>query len=175
MPMPIIVILVLIYMIFGGSAHGAMLGENPVSAGTDLKFFPKWVEASRGATAKPVTPNTGDVIEKVNSYVNQVITYKGERADHWQKPLETLKLGTGDCEDFAILKYFILKAQGIRVDKMQIVVLFDIQTLQYHEVLWVDGRILDNQHDRVMPERDLETRYLPFYSVNEKGWTMYRY
>lgn len=50
-------------------------------------------------------------ITQVNSYVNKTIkpVGDGEGKDYWQKPEETIKLGTGDCEDYAILKGSLLK------------------------------------------------------------------
>ena len=48
------------------------------------------------------------VIDEVNS----IIGYKSDDIDIWQTPDETLELGVGDCEDFAILKYFRLIEQG---------------------------------------------------------------
>jgi len=34
--------------------------------------------------------------------------------DYWQTPAETRRLGTGDCDDFAILYFFELNAMGYR-------------------------------------------------------------
>jgi len=48
-------------------------------------------------------------IQDVNDFCNTSIKYKRDDArDHWQTPLETLTLGHGDCEDIAILKFFML-------------------------------------------------------------------
>ena len=35
------------------------------------------------------------------------------QVDYWASPLETLQSGMGDCEDFAIAKYFTLLALGV--------------------------------------------------------------
>jgi len=49
-------------------------------------------------------------LAKANDTVNKLIIYKEElpNVDYWQQPGETLTLGTGDCEDIAILKYRLL-------------------------------------------------------------------
>lgn len=45
------------------------------------------------------------------------LNYKTDRAahrlkDYWQNPLETLHLGTGDCEDYSILGHAVLTELG---------------------------------------------------------------
>ena len=47
-------------------------------------------------------------VEAINLCVNSLIKYKQEDRDYWQLPHETLNLGTGDCEDIAILKFNML-------------------------------------------------------------------
>lgn len=56
----------------------------------------------------------------VNREVNLRIKYKRDEVDTWSSPLETLAAGTGDCEDYAILKYAVLAAAGVPLDKMEI-------------------------------------------------------
>jgi len=41
-------------------------------------------------------------------------------ADYWQLPAETLDLGTGDCEDFAILLCTLLRAYGVPSDQVYV-------------------------------------------------------
>jgi len=43
------------------------------------------------------------------------------QVDYWASPLETLEKGAGDCEDFAIAKYFSLVALGMPVPKLRLV------------------------------------------------------
>ena len=49
--------------------------------------------------------------EEVSEYMISHIERKAEttRYDYWQTPEETIKLGTGDCEDFTFLAYSLLK------------------------------------------------------------------
>jgi len=42
--------------------------------------------------------------------------------DYWQLPAETLALGTGDCEDFAILLCTLLRAYGVSADDVYVAV-----------------------------------------------------
>ena len=53
-----------------------------------------------------------------NEFVHRNIVYMSDEASHgesdyWQLPTETLRLGSGDCEDQAILLVSILKALGV--------------------------------------------------------------
>lgn len=51
-------------------------------------------------------------IKKINDFVNSTVKYVPEDPqlpEIWQSPWETLRLQSGDCEDYAILKYYILR------------------------------------------------------------------
>ena len=58
----------------------------------------------------------------VNSQVNNMLTYRTDRDEHWQTLAETLRLRTGDCEDYAIAKYEKLLARGIPESDLKIAV-----------------------------------------------------
>ena len=116
-------------------------------------------------------------IPKVNALVNRLLTYREDSALHetgeyWASPTETLSHLAGDCEDFAILKYAILRDLGINDNDMRIVVLRDTAVRQFHAVLTVRHKgqwlVLDNRFSRVRFERDLP-HYKPLYSVNAAG------
>jgi predicted transglutaminase-like cysteine proteinase len=92
-----------------------------------------------------------EIITKVNFDVNLTITYLGEGSvDNWQRPAETLKLGTGDCEDYAILKIAILRAYGI--DARFTVVDTGINVKHAVAIAPIDGKwyILDSQHSELI-------------------------
>jgi predicted transglutaminase-like cysteine proteinase len=62
----------------------------------------------------------------VNGYFNRRIVFRDDAAvwgedDHWASPLETLARGEGDCEDYAIAKYFSLLAIGLPVQRLRLV------------------------------------------------------
>lgn len=90
--------------------------------------------------------------------------------DYWATPLEFLTR-SGDCEDYAIIKYVSLKALGFPVDKMRIVVVQDVLRNLAHAVLAVyidnDILIMDSLFAGVLSHK-LVTFYSPQYSVNEK-------
>ena len=62
----------------------------------------------------------------VNRFFNQRIRFRDDievwgESDHWASPLELLARGEGDCEDFAIAKYFSLLALGIPRSQLRLV------------------------------------------------------
>ncbi|MBN9244060.1 MAG: transglutaminase-like cysteine peptidase [Mesorhizobium sp.] len=115
----------------------------------------------------------------VNSMVNGLVRYRTDRAaygvaDHWATPTETLARGTGDCEDFAILKMTALMREGVPARSLSIVVLHDSRHMAFHAVLAVstsEGRyILDNAIADVVRDRTLPN-YQPLYSLStDRAW-----
>lgn len=62
----------------------------------------------------------------INQFFNRRIVFTDDApvwgvADHWASPLELLDKGRGDCEDYAIAKYFSLIAIGVPVNKLRLV------------------------------------------------------
>ncbi len=116
-------------------------------------------------------------IPKINYMVNRVLAYRDDArvwktGEYWASPSEALEKRAGDCEDYAILKYALLRDLGVQDEDMRIVVLMDEAAGQHHAVLSVrhDGQwlILDNRFSRIRFERDLPN-YKPLYSVNASG------
>ena len=62
----------------------------------------------------------------MNTFFNRRIVFAEDieawgQADYWASPLEALALGRGDCEDYAIAKYFSLVAVGTPVARLRLV------------------------------------------------------
>ena len=91
--------------------------------------------------------------------------------DYWATPAEFLGAGAGDCEDFAIAKFFSLLELGIAEDRLRITYVKALRLNQFHMVLayypQADAMplILDNIDGaiRLADERD---DLLPIYSFN---------
>ncbi|MEX1036147.1 MAG: transglutaminase-like cysteine peptidase [Sneathiella sp.] len=115
-------------------------------------------------------------LEKVNRHMNlfryilDPINW-GVR-DYWEIPKEFFAR-FGDCEDYAIVKYFTLRALGWPAEDMKIVVLQDINLGVAHAILVVDFKgkslVLDNQIGQIVDAKRIR-HYQPIYSVNEMGW-----
>lgn len=109
----------------------------------------------------------------VNHYVNKV-SYVEDWAnyherDYWAAPGEFFGNG-GDCEDYAIAKYLLLRELGIDPNAMRIVVVMDQFRDTAHAVLAIyvgeEILVLDNL-SRVIEPHELVERYVPVYSLNE--------
>lgn len=92
------------------------------------------------------TPMTD--VQRVNAHVNAV-PYVYEAINDVKSPARFYKEG-GDCEDYAVAKYYELKKLGVPVNTMHMVYLQ--QGKEGHAVLWVenkDGSIdeLSNGHN----------------------------
>ncbi|MBT5048824.1 MAG: hypothetical protein HOM58_10000 [Rhodospirillaceae bacterium] len=119
-------------------------------------------------------------IEAVNRYLNQRRYILDPRnygvPDYWATPNQFLARN-GDCEDYAIAKYFSLRALGLGADAMRIVVLQDLNLQTAHAILvvYVDGKalVLDNQATTVVDSRTIH-HYRAIYSINEQHWWLHR-
>lgn len=113
-------------------------------------------------------------LKTVNSFFNKW-PYRLDQdaygtSDWWATPQEFLKI-SGDCEDFAITKYFALRELGYSPDDLRIVVLKDRIRGIAHAVLTVfvggDALVLDNVTSVVF-SHDKYKHYAPYYSLNER-------
>ncbi len=67
-----------------------------------------------------------DKTKRINDSSNRSITWHEDQkvwgvADYWATPFETIAKKAGDCEDFAIIKYFSLINLGIPVNQLRLV------------------------------------------------------
>jgi len=123
-------------------------------------------------------------INKVNQFFNRVNFVEDNSQwgveDYWASPREFLTRNAGDCEDYAIAKYFTLKAMGVPVTRLRITYVTTLPSQQAHMVLvYLEGAdktplVLDNLQKAIVSfsERvDLD----PVYSFNNNGlWLAYR-
>ncbi len=80
-------------------------------------IWDKMIESAKGK--KPVRK-----LKAVNDFFNKMkyLTDKKvwKKKDYWASPFEFMGVGAGDCEDYAIAKYFALRAVGIPEKKLKI-------------------------------------------------------
>lgn len=128
---------------------------------------------------QPGNPNELASLETVNRFINRSVVHAEDRevwgeTDYWATPLETLSRGRGDCEDFAIAKYFSLVRMGVPSAKLRLTFVKALQRQQAHMVLayyaspGAEPLILDNLRQQISPasqRRDL----LPVYAFNNHG------
>lgn len=104
----------------------------------------------------------------VNSYPYITDDQLWGRSDYWETPGQFVDK-SGDCEDYAITKYYSLKRLGWPERDLRLVVVHDAVRDIPHAVLAVklDGEtyILDNLASDPLPDRYV-TQYTPYYAVN---------
>lgn len=138
----------------------------------DNKFFKEWLAYLN--SAKTIT-NQEELLDSVNAFFNDweyiLDIDNWGLSDYWEIPSEFLEM-SGDCEDYAIIKYYTLKKLGYNVDNLRIVVLKDTVRNGAHAVLAVYKNdsvyILDNLSTIALTD-DLLTQYVPYYSINENN------
>ncbi|MBL4740403.1 MAG: transglutaminase-like cysteine peptidase [Sneathiella sp.] len=174
--------------------------ENPH---VSLKPFPKWRNVINTYKNEPGNCETGRLnacaykkwnelieelkekpkkyqLERINTYTNRfryiLDPINWGIKDYWEIPKEFFAR-FGDCEDYAIVKYFSLRALGWHAKDMKIVVLQDMNLRIAHAILAVKfGKkevILDNQIGLVVDSKRIR-HYRPIYAVNEHGWWRYK-
>ncbi len=118
-------------------------------------------------------------LDRVNRFFNQRIRYVEDadlwhQADYWETPVEALFKGAGDCEDYAIAKYFSLRHLGVASDKLRITYVKALQLNRAHMVLTYYASpqamplVLDSLIDDIRPASQ-RTDLLPVYSFNANG------
>ncbi len=137
------------------------------------RFDDRWARVRRAPAVRlmqaqldraAVTPGLGEAttLERVNLWVNRQIAYADDernyrQRDFWATADETVARGSGDCEDYAILKMHMLRAAGIDGERMKLVLLRDLAINADHAFLMVRSQagwvVLDNMTDRIYDGR----------------------
>ncbi|MFH1215070.1 MAG: transglutaminase-like cysteine peptidase [Pseudomonadota bacterium] len=117
-------------------------------------------------------------LDKVNHFFNKMEFVDDSahwgRKDYWATPVEFLSSSGGDCEDFAVAKYFTLKAMGVPEKKLNLTYVKAVRLNQAHMVLTyynIPGTVplvLDNLTDEIKPATQ-RPDLIPIYSFNGTG------
>jgi predicted transglutaminase-like cysteine proteinase len=123
-------------------------------------------------------------LDGVNRFFNRRIVFRDDMQvwhveDYWASPLETLQQGAGDCEDFAIAKYFSLLATGISASQLRLVyVRLQVggpggpsqahMVLAYYANAQAEPLILDNLITEIRPA-SRRPDLTPVFSFNSEG------
>ncbi len=118
-------------------------------------------------------------LNAVNRFFNQQLHYREDIdiwhvIDYWATPIESLRKGEADCEDYAIAKYFTLRHLGVSGEKLRITYVKAIRLNRAHMVLtWYATPdaipiVLDSLTDNILPATQ-RPDLLPVYSFNDGG------
>ncbi|VVO85304.1 hypothetical protein PS732_02058 [Pseudomonas fluorescens] len=118
-------------------------------------------------------------LKVVNLFFNKQVRYVEDidlwhEVDYWETPIEALWKGAGDCEDYAIAKYFSLRHLGVSSDKLRITYVKALRQNRAHMVLTYYATpdamplVLDSLIDLIQPASQ-RTDLLPVYSFNAEG------
>lgn len=120
-------------------------------------------------------------LELVNQFFNQTPFVSDmehwSKNDYWATPIEMLATSGGDCEDFAIGKYFTLVQLGVPIKKLQITYVKAMNwnpinqahmVLAYYPTPEAVPEILDNLIPEIKPAT-LRKDLTPVYSFNGEG------
>ncbi|MES2949428.1 MAG: transglutaminase-like cysteine peptidase [Pseudomonadota bacterium] len=149
-------------------------------AGATPKFA-AWQNLLQGVRSA----SDNDRLKRINDFFNRQITFGEDAAiwnqqDYWATPLETLGRGAGDCEDFAIAKYYSLKEVGVAPDKLRLIYVrakigsSDAVASQAHMVLAyyaqpdAEPLVLDNLISEIRPA-SRRPDLVPVFSFNSEG------
>lgn len=135
-----------------------------------------WKAMLEKLRSKPLSAQLNAVNDWSNAhpYVEDMVNWGVE--DYWETPYEFMEV-SGDCEDYAISKYYSLRALGIPTSRLRVIIVQDLNLGGIiHAILGVydDGQllILDNQASRVLPALKIY-HYRPIYGINENRWWAY--
>ncbi len=148
--------------------HGAPAAERVAKWGALMQQLPAFDEMGR--------------LRRVNAFVNSIpsatdMSIWGE-LDYWATPLEFLVKNAGDCDDYALTKYFTLRSSGIPAEKLRISYvrawLPKQMKMEAHMVLSyfpspdADPLILDNLISDIRPAPE-RTDLTPTHHFNAEG------
>lgn len=146
-----------------------------------VQLVDTWHDAILDMASRPEQ----EKLASANAFFNRHIRWVEDpeiwdKQDYWATPLETMGVGMGDCEDFAIAKYTMLVLAGVDVNKLRITYVKariggpDSETYAAHMVLayyptpGAVPLILDNMVSEIYPA-DRRTDLSPVYGFNSRG------
>lgn len=118
-------------------------------------------------------------LQQVNTFFNERLRFDDDQrlwgqVDYWATPVEALRIGAGDCEDYAVAKYLTLRRLGVPAERLRITYVKALRLNQAHMVLTYYERpdaaplVLDNLIEEILPA-SRRSDLLPVYAFNGEG------
>ena len=172
-----------------GGICTALALNTDIQHGAYLRILVDSAEVRFSSWAKLITSTLFESnkvkLTRVNTFFNQRIRFAEDmetsgESDYWATPMETLAAGAGDCEDFAIAKYYTLLKMSVPEKQLRLAYarahlggaassLFKSHmVLAYYDRPEAEPLILDNLIDSVEPSSRRPDLQLIF-SFNGEG------
>lgn len=160
------------------SRHEAYLAD-PAAAQAYAAFLTQFDDL-KGHPLEQQAQIVTDRINRMVQYANDSDLYKA--ADYWADGVQTSQNLSGDCDDYAIMKYFVMRYLGVPADKLFVATVSTngdtvvlnhaillLSTDQSAAPITADTRfiILDNMNGDINDTRS--SPYVFFSAWNEKG------
>ncbi len=149
---------------FSGVAAHEVSAENGLpKTESEFKSYitpqcPQVVQTLRSILGDPPYEVSQTGFDGIRTWVANEIDYVSDEkhswGDYWQTPEETLRLGTGDCEDFSILLCSLLRAYGIAAEHVYVAIGVDDEKNE-HAFLIEDWNC-DGEWRRIEPQAPAE-------------------
>lgn len=136
----------------------------------------RWRQQERKLAGSGAAPLP--LLQQVNAQANHFsyatdIAHWGQ-LEYWATPAEFVGSGAGDCEDYAIAKYFLLRAAGVPAEQLRITYVRALQdgrlvhhmVLTYYERPEAEPLVLDNLNPEVLPAAQRQD-LVPVFSFND--------
>lgn len=170
-----------------GSAHDTERLLRTITqrfGGEAVTRFRDWREVINQASSLA----EAEKLRRVNEFFNRRLRFVEDQvvwnlADYWASPLEFLGQGAGDCEDFAIVKYFSLIEAGVERSKLRLIYVRAMiglpgsgvpvahMVLGYYSSPTAEPLVLDNLITEIRPA-SRRPDLTPVFSFNGEGvWT----
>lgn len=163
----VLFVILLLALLQGGCAKSP-----PGTEMARIRDWQQFVEQNRSAP-------TREKLVSVNNYFNAMVYSEDPelygRDDYWATMRETLIRMSGDCEDFAIAKYFTLRDLDVPENKMRITYVIPVETRKPHMVLTYqvtpadEPLVLDSLVKVLLPVSRRDD-LIPVYSFNMDGY-----
>jgi predicted transglutaminase-like cysteine proteinase len=120
-----------------------------------------------------------DTLQDANEAINDRIRGIHDRdlwgmEDYWATPAESIGNAGGDCEDYALAKYYLLKELGVPLERLRITYVRILNTggahmvLAYYATPDAEPLIMDNL-DAFVQRASKRTDLDPVYGFNDDG------
>ncbi|TJZ73474.1 transglutaminase-like cysteine peptidase [Chitiniphilus eburneus] len=146
-----------------------------------LQVFQAWRQTVAGARGLSDSAR----MEAINNFFNRNMAFVDDQilwgeVDYWATPLESIGKGGGDCEDFAIAKYFSLLEAGVDNAKLRLTyvkariggpessVTQAHMVLTYYATPQAEPLVLDNLIGEIRPA-SRRPDLIPVFSFNRDG------